>query len=104
MTPNATTLHRKNTECNGSAEENPDADRRRLCQLAGVPDIKPYPYTAINLTRTANELLHNAVIKASYGRPNAADACRKLAAMKLREAAEITPPDTSKKPVSLRKR
>ena len=43
-------VHRKNAGCASAARG--DAITR-LHRLAGVPDIRPYPYTAVNLARTA---------------------------------------------------
>ena len=82
-------IHRKNAHC---VEEPDDAQQEsQLCQLSGVPNIRPYPDTAVNLARTARELEDNAVIKRMNGKPESAAACLKLATRRLHEAARLQP-------------
>ena len=90
--PTCRAVHRMND--NDCREPEPPADDPdRLCQLTGVPNIKPYPYTAASLSKLANELLHHAVLKEIRNDPQAATASRRLAALRLREAAELQSAD-----------
>ena len=73
--------------------ESPTEDPDRLCQLAGVRNMKPYPYTAASLSKVAQELLHNAVLKEIRNDRKAATASRRLATLRLREAAELQSAD-----------
>lgn len=74
--------------CAESTDTEPDR-RTQLSKAAGMPSIKPYPPTPVNLRRTARELDDAAVVKETRGDQKGADACRQLADLNRQDAAEL---------------
>ena len=98
MSLNATTTNRRRKYCvqcgsvHREKEHCPqDAASHEPQSLASVPDQAPYPYTAHNLSKAANELRDTAIIKDLNGLSAEAQHCRQLAAHRLREAGKLKP-------------
>ena len=93
MTLDATTPNRRRKYCVscGSVHREKEQCPQDPQSLVSTPDQAPYPYTAHNLSKTANELRDTAIIKDLSGYTAEANHCRQLAARRLREAGQLKP-------------
>lgn len=77
-------VHRISEPC-----ESAEPDTARL--IAQVPDLAPYPYNSVNLSKAASELVVNAVVKERNGKTAEARHSLQLAARRLEEAEQLEP-------------